>query len=563
MSNDTNLQEILSGGTGLRRLDGRDARRANFRAGRALAEIVETTLGPRGLDKLLLTSEGKAVVTNDGASIVDRMSIDHPAAKAIVQVANQQQSFARDGTTSAIVIAGELLRRAEALIEEGVHPTSIAQGYHLAAQRTRETLREQAIPVDPDDDRQLRDVAKTVVTGKWDDDASEFLAANAVDAVLAIERDGTVDFRRITRTAIPGRSYYDSELVEGLVVDTDSSSTTAVSPEAALPRTFENATVALVDNQLTIETVEGQGAVTPGGPEQLQAFREYEREVYERYVDRIVDAGATVVFCQKSIDDPIRYLLADEGILAVERTRQDELHKLGRTTGARPVGTVDDLQAEDVGRARRVERRDVGPTELAIVVGEDDVRQVSLILRGGTQHVADETKRVIDSCFHVLKHALEDGLVLPGGAAAEVHVANDLRDYAASVSGREQLAIEAFADALEVIPRTLASTAGHDPIDVLTELRARHHGGDLTAGLVLETGAADDMIARGVIEPLVVREHAIVAASEAANVLIRVDDVITSTHAGDDEDHDHDHDHDRGHGDLVESPHGYPWAIGH
>lgn len=561
MRHDTNIQSILSGDEEFQRLEGQDAQAANFEAGQALAETIKTTLGPKGLDKLLVTDDGKVIVTNDGASIVDRMSIEHPAAKAIVQVAKQQDSHASDGTTSAIVIAGELLGNAGTLLEKGVHQTNIIRGYHLAARRTGETLREQAIPVDPDDEQQLRNIAKTVVTGKWDEEASEFLAAKTVETVHAVERDDNVNFKRITRKAIPGRSYYDSELVEGLVINMDSSSTTAVSPETALPHTFEDATVALIDDQLTIKTATGQGAVNPETPEQLQALRDYEREVYERYVDRIVNAGADVVFCQKSIDDSIRYLLADEGVLAVERTRQDELHKLGRATGARPVGTVDDLLPEDTGWARTIERRDAGPTELAVVSGEAGREQVSLLLRGGTQHVADETKRMIDDCFYVLRRALEDGVVLPGGGAMEVHVAGDLRDFAASVPDREQLAIEAFADALEVIPRMLIESAGNDPIDILVQLRARHHDGDTMAGLDLETSHLEDMIAQGVIEPLSVKARAIGSAAEAANLLIRVDDVIAASHNGTADEHEHDHDH--GPGGIVKSSEGYPWAIGH
>ncbi|WIV68805.1 thermosome subunit alpha [Natrialbaceae archaeon AArc-T1-2] len=563
MTNGTNSYQVLSRGSEFQWLDGRDAQSDNVAAAKALSKAIKTTLGPKGLDKLLISSDGTIVVTNDGASIVDRMDISHPAARSIVEIAAQQNSQVGDGTTSALVLVGELLEEAESLLEMGLHETTIARGYTLAAERARETLRERAIPVDPDDRSRLRTVARTSVTGKWDRQASEFLAEKTVDAVQSIEQDGTVDLKRITRKAIPGRSYYDSAVVEGLVIDMESSSTTPVSPELGLPDVFESATVALVDDQLTIETATGQGAVTLESPADLRDLKAYEREVYEGYVDRITDAGADVLFCQQSIDDMIQYLLTKAGVLAVERTRRDELEKVGRATGANPVGPVDDLTAADTGLAQRVERRDLGPTEVAIVDGGTGGDQVSLLLRGGTQQVADETKRVVDGCFHVLARAIEDGVVVPGGGATEIHLARDLRKSASNVPGKKQLAVEAFADALEEIPRTLAASAGMSPIDVVVELRARHHDGDHATGLRLEeeSGRIGDVVEGGILEPLAVTERAITSATEAANLLVRVDEVVAVSHEEDAGEHDHDHEH--GPGGVVESTDGYPWAVGH
>ncbi|MFC4542977.1 thermosome subunit alpha [Halosolutus amylolyticus] len=563
MTNGGNHRQVLSRGNGIHTLGGREAQLDNVAAAQALSEAIKTTLGPKGLDKLLVSSDGTVVVTNDGASIVDRMEIDHPAAKSIVEVAAQQDSAVGDGTTSAIVLAGELLEEAEGLLEDGLHETTIARGYTLAAERAQDTLSDRTIPVESDDYATLRAVAQTAITGKWDRAASDFLAKQTVDAVRTIERDGTVDLKRLTRKAVPGSSYYDSELVDGLVIDMESSSTTPVSPEPGLPRVFDGATVALVDDQLTIETATGQGTVSLESPADLQDLRGYERAVYERYVDRITDAGADVVFCQKAIDDMVRYLLTKHGVLAVERTRQDELEKLGRATGARPVGTVDDLTAADIGRARRVERRGVGPTDVAIVDGGTDADQVTLLLRGGTRQVADETKRVVDGCIHVLTRTIEDGAVVPGGGATEISVASDLRGYATTVSGREQLAVEAFADAIEAIPRILAASAGLDPIDALVELRARHHDGDHTAGLRLdaESGRIGDVVEGGILEPRAVTERAIASAAEAANLLVRVDEVVAVSRDADEDAHDHEHDH--GPDGVVEGSGGYPWAIGH
>ncbi|ELY63413.1 thermosome subunit alpha [Natronococcus jeotgali] len=546
-------------------LDGRDAQADNIAAARALSEAVKTTLGPKGLDKLLVSSDGTIVVTNDGASIVDRMEIVHPAADSIVDVAAQQDSQVGDGTTSTIVLAGALLAEAESLLETGLHQTTIARGYTLAADRVRETLSELAISVDPDDDEQLRAVARTAITGKWDREASEFLAEKTVAAVRAIERDEVVDLKRLTRKVIPGSSYYETEVVDGLVIDMDSSSTTPVSPDPDSPDTFEDATVALIDDQLTIETASGQGTVSLESPDDRHEFRKYEREVYDRYVGRITDAGTDVVFCQKSIDDTVRHLLAKAGVLAVERTRQDELEKLGRSTGATPVGTVDDLTDADTGVAHRVERRDLGATEVAIVDGGPGVDQASLLLRGGTQQVADEAKRVVDGCFHVLSRTIGEGVVVPGGGATEVALAQDLREYETDVSGREQLAIESFADALEEIPRTLAASGGLDPIDTIVELRASHHDGEQTTGLRLESESAriGDVVEAGVLQPSAVTERAIASATEAANLLVRVDEVVAVTRKDDDHGHDHDHDHSHGHGGVVEGTDGYPWALGH
>ncbi|MFB6102174.1 MAG: thermosome subunit alpha [Haloplanus sp.] len=542
------------------RVRGRDAQSANISVGRALADLVGTTLGPRGLDKMLVGSDGKVIVTNDGASILDRLDIDHPIAQVLVDIASQQERRAGDGTTTAVVLAGELLAAAEELLERGLHPTTIMEGYHRAGQRAVETLDRDAVVIDGDDPERLRDAASTVITGKWDAEATAFLSQCVVETVQAIRGDRTVDFEKITRKTAPGGSVFDTQVVDGLLIDMAESSTDVVSPDPGPPRRIEGATVALVDDQLTVETATGQGAVSVDSPAQLEQFRAYEDDVYASQIERIADAGADVVFCQKSIDDRVRYLLAKEGILAVERTRQDELYKLGRATGAQYVATVDDLTPADTGRAGVVEQRAFGANQFTVVKDADGFDQVSLLLRGGTEHVVDEVKRLVDDCFHVLKLVIEAGRVVPGGGATEAHVARELRDYATAVPRREQLAIEAFADGLDAIPRTLAETAGFDPVDSLIELRARHHRGEQRAGLVLETGGVADMVARGVVEPVAVKRQALDSAAEAANLVLRVDDVLASSVDRDGHTED---DHAHGPGELVESTDGYPWAVGH
>ncbi|RQG99259.1 thermosome subunit alpha [Natrarchaeobius oligotrophus] len=539
--------------------DADDVRKSNVSAGKQLAETVRTTLGPNGLDKMLV-ADGMAVVTNDGASILDRLDVSHPVATLVLEVADQQESSAGDGTTSAVVLAGELLDEAETLLERGVHPAKITEGYHLAASRATDHLAERTVSVDFDDDERLRDVARTVVTGKWDESGTEFLADRAVETVRAIERDGRVGFERITRKTIPGGSFYDSEVIHGLVIDMAESSTKVVSPETALPRRYQDATVALVDEALTIDTAQGVGAVDLTCVDDLESLKAYERERYERYAETVTNAGADVLFCQQSIDDPVRYLLAEEGVLAVERTRRDELHKLARTTGAQPV-PLDDLSRVATGTATTVERRSVGPTEITVVSGFDEFDQVSVLFRGGTEHVAAETKRMLDNCFYALKLAIEDEAVVPGGGAIEVALARELRADASSLPGKEQLAVEAFADALETVPRILAESSGMNPVDAVLELRTAHHDGRSTAGLNLESGSVDDMVDHGVLEPLHVKRQAIASAAEAANLIVRIDDAVSVSGNGDG--HDHDHDHDHGPGGLVHSTDGYPWAVGH
>ncbi len=533
---------------------------SNFRAGEQLADTIRTTLGPKGLDKLLTTSDGKVVITNDGASILDRLDVDHPAAKLIVEVAQQQETNAGDGTTSAVLLAGELLSEAGSLREQGVHPTKITEGYHLAATHVKERLPELTVPVDTDDDDLLKNVARTVVTGKWDTSGTDFLAEHAVDAVRAIEGDGRVGFEKITRKTIPGGSFYDSELVEGLVIDMDESSTDIVSPDEHLPTSYADATVALVDEELSTDEPTGVGAVNPDTYDDYEAFRDYEDGIYQQYVEAITGVGADVVFCQQSIDDSVRHQLAEEGVLAVERTRRDELHKLARATGAQPV-TVDRLSRATVGRATTVEHRSVGSTEVMVVSGFDEFDHVSLLFRGGTERVAEETKRKLDDCFYVLKLALEDEALLPGGGAVEVALAQQLRSTATTYPGKEQLAIEAVADALETVPRTLAQSAGMDPVDALLELRNAHSDGTTTAGLDLQNAVVADTADLGVLEPLHVKRQAITSAVEAANVVVRVDDAVSVS--GHDEEGDDHGDHDHGSDGLVPSTEGYPWALGH
>ena len=555
------FRSIVDNGT--ERVNGRNARQMNFFAGKALAETIRTTLGPKGSDKMLISSEGKVVVTNDGARVLDLMGVDHPAAETIVEVARNQDEHVGDGTTTAVVLVGELLARAESLLDRGVHGTTIATGYQLAARQAIELLETCAIEVAPADTDRLEEIAATVITGRWDTESVAFLSELAVEAALAVCRDGRLDRREITRKSFPGGRLRDSAVVDGLVIDLAESSTAVVTPDTDGLRRIENASIALIDDQLTIETIDGLRTVSLDGAEERRQLLSYEDGVYAGQVEAITGAGADVVFCQKGIDNAVRHSLADRGVLAVERTRRDEFIQLGRTTRATHVGAVSELTAADIGHAGVIERRIIGDRELAVVRDCEDTEQISLVLRGGSRHVVDELDRIMDDCLGVLELAIEERTVLPGGGATEVRLARELQAYAEGIGDREGLAIEAFAEALEVVPRTLARTAGLDPIDVLADLRSRHHDGETTIGLDLatEAGTIADVIERGILEPLAVKRRAIGGAEEAATILVRVDDVIAaSRNESTTEDDEHDHDHGPG---SLQSTEGYPWALGH
>lgn len=539
--------------------DNDDPWRSNVRAGEQLADTIRSTLGPKGLDKLLVTADGKVVVTNDGASIIDRINIEHPAARLVAEVAEQQGSGPGDGTTSAVLLTGELLSKAESLLEKTVHPRKIVEGYHIAASHARKQLSEQTVPIDTTDDEQLRDIARTVVTGKWDESGTDFLATRAVETVRTVERNHRIAFEKITRKTIPGGSFYDSEVIDGLVIDMEESPTDYVSPRAQLPTQYDDATVALIDEELSVNEPTGVGAVNPDSPDGYTGFQEREQRIYDGYIDAIESVGADVVFCQQSIDQPVRYGLAESGTMAIERTRRDEFNKLARSTGAQPV-LIEDLTPATIGRASNIERRSVGETDITVVSGINELDHVSLLFRGGTSHVAEETERKLDDCFFVLKLAVEDEALLPGGGATEAELARSLRSKAREYRGKEQLAIESFADALETIPRTLARSAGMSPIDALVELRKAHDSGKPAAGVNLETNTIDNMADQGVLEPLYVKQRLIGSATEATKMLLRIDGTLSvSGHTGDEDEHEHEH----GPGGMVQSTEGYPWAVGH
>ncbi len=504
------------------RTSGKDAQSMNITAGKAVAESVRTTLGPKGMDKMLVDSSGGVVVTNDGVTILKEMDIDHPAANMIVEVSETQEDEVGDGTTTAVVIAGELLDQAEELIDSDVHATTIAQGYRQASAKASELLAEKAIDVSAEDRETLEQIASTAMTGKGAESARDTLAKLVVDAVLAVrDDDGAVDTDNVSVETVVGGSIGNSELIEGVIVDKER-------VDDNMPYMVEDANVALYDGALEVQETEIDAEVNVTDPDQLQQFLDQEEKQLREMVDQLVDVGADVVFVGDGIDDMAQHYLAQEGILAVRRAKDSDLKRLARSTGARVVANLDDVEADDLGFAGSVGQKDIGGDERIFVEDVEDAKSVTLVLRGGTEHVVDEVERAIEDSLGVVRTTLQEGKVLPGGGAPETELALELRDFADSVGGREQLAVEAFADALEVIPRTLAENAGLDPIDSLVDLRAKHDGGQFDAGLDAYTGDVVAMEEDGVVEPLRVKTQAIESATEAAVMLLRIDDVIAA-----------------------------------
>ncbi|MDS0282814.1 thermosome subunit alpha [Haloarcula onubensis] len=515
------------------RTSGKDAQSMNITAGTAVAEAVRTTLGPKGMDKMLVDNSGSVVVTNDGVTILDEMDIEHPAANMIVEVAQTQEDEVGDGTTTAVVIAGELLSKAEELLDQDIHATILAQGYRQAAEKAKEILEENAIDVDAEDTETLEKVAGTAMTGKGAESSKDVLAELVVRAIQSVADEDGVDTDNVQIETVVGGATDESELVEGVIIDKER-------VHDNMPFAVEDADIALLDTAIEVPETELDTEVSVTDPDQLQEFLDQEEAQLKEYVDQIAETGADVVICQKGIDDMAQHYLAQEGILAVRRAKKSDIEALSRSTGARIVSNINDIEADDLGFAGSVAQKDIAGDERIFVEDVEDAKAVTMILRGGTEHVVDEVERAIEDSLGVVAATLEDGKVLPGGGAPETQLALGLRDYADSVGGREQLAVEAFADAIDVIPRTLAENAGHDPIDSLVDLRSKHDGGDVTSGLDAYTGEVVDMEEDGVVEPLRVKTQAIESATEAAVMILRIDDVIAAGDlkggSGDDDD---------------------------
>lgn len=510
---------------GAERTRGRDAQRSNIMAARVIAEAVRTTLGPRGMDKMLVDSLGDITITNDGATILDEIDVQHPAAKMMVEVAKAQDDEVGDGTTTAVIIAGELLRKAEELLDQKIHPTVIVSGYKKAADKAEEILNSIAMDVKPNDRETLLKIANTSMNSKVIAGAREHLAQIAVDAMLQVaeEKDGKFEADRdmVNILKKQGKSLLETELVKGMVIDKE-----VVHP--AMPKRVKNAKIALVDASLEVEKTEFDAEIRITDPSQMKMFLEEEQKILKGMAEKISASGANVLFCQKGIDDLAQHFLAKAGIMAVRRVKKSDMEKLAKATGAKIVTNLDDLSPQVLGEAGLVEEVKIGEDKVVYVRDCKNPKAVTIVVRGGTEHVVDEAERALNDALCVVRDAIEDQKMIPGGGAAEVEVARQLRKFAESIGGREQLAIEAFADAVEIVPKTLAENSGHDPLDVLVALRARHEKDGTKIGLNIQTGKPDDMVKLGVLEPLRVKKHAIKSASEAASMILRIDDVIAS-----------------------------------
>ncbi len=505
---------------GSERTRGKDAQSRNILAAKAIANAVRTTLGPKGMDKMLVDPLGDIVITNDGVTILKEMEIEHPAAKMIVEVAKTQDDEVGDGTTAAVIIAGELLKQAEDLLDQEVHPTVIASGYRMAAEKAKEILGSIAVTLAPNDLIALKKIAVTSMTGKGS--ARDSLAELAVKADKAVEENGHVDVDNIKVEKKVGGSTEDSRLIEGIILDKE-----RVHP--GMPKTVKNAKIALINAALEMEKTEVDAKIEITSPDQLKSFLDEEENILRKMVEKIKASGANVVFCQKGIDDMVQHYLAKAGIFAVRRVKESDMKKLASATGGKIITNIDEIANSDLGKAGLVEERKIGEEEMLFVEQCDNPKAVSLLLRGGTEHVVDELERALHDALRVVGVVIEDKKQVAGGGASEVEVALRLREYASSVGGREQLAIEAFANAMESIPRTLAENAGLDPIDMLVALRSQHEKGKKNAGLDVYKGKVIDMMEAGVVEPLRVRTQAISSATEAAVMILRIDDVIAAS----------------------------------
>lgn len=519
-------QPVLILPEGTLRTRGMDAQRNNIAAAKAVADAVRSTLGPKGMDKMLVDSIGDIVITNDGVTILEEMEIEHPSAKMMVEVAKTQNEEVGDGTTTAVIIAGELLKKAEELLEQEIHPTVITKGFKLAKDEGLKILEEIGIPVKLEDTETLKKIAITAMSGKSVEKASPKLAELVVEAVKMVAKTENgkivVDNDDVKREKKHGGSSEDTELIRGIVIDKE-----VVHP--GMPKTARNAKIALVDAALEVKETETDAEIRITSPEQMQAFIEQEQRMLKEMVEKVVASGANVLICQKGIDDIAQHYLAKKGVLACRRVKKSDMEALAKATGGRIVSNLEDLTAADLGFARLVEEKKVAGEAMTFIRECKDPKAVTILVRGSTEHVVDEVDRSIEDAIGAVASAVEIGKIVAGAGAPEAEVAKRLKKFAERFSGREQLAIQAFAEALEVVPRSLAENAGLDPIDILVELRSAHEQGKTSFGVDIYNGKISDAIATGVIEPLKVKTQAVKSASEAAEMILRIDDVISAS----------------------------------
>ena len=511
---------------GSTRTRGKDAQRNNILAAKVITETIRTTLGPQGMDKMLVSGLGDVVITNDGATIMKELDVQHPAAKMLVEVAKSQDNEVGDGTTTAVVLTGELLNKAEKLLDQEVHPTVIVEGFKKASEKALEILQDMAVTIEPDDEKTLRRVAMTSMGTKAQSESKEHFATLAVNAVSQIkeDRDGksVADIDRIKVLKKKGESMDQSELVRGIVVDKEIS-------HPQMPKVVKNAKIALLNAKIEIEKTEFDAKININSPDQMKQFLDEEETMLREMTNKVASSGANVIFCEKGIDDLALHFLAKKNIVAVKNISSNDMEKLAKATGGTILASTKDMAASVLGDAKLVEEVKIGDDKLVYVRDCKDPRAVTVVVRGGSDHVVDEAERSFHDALCVVRNAVEDRKIVAGGGAPEAETAKQLRDYAVKVGGREQLAIEAYAEALEAIPITIAENAGLDPIDIMVEIRSKHsEPQNKWSGVQARTGKIGDMMADNVIEPLRVKQQVIKSATEAACMLLRIDDVVSS-----------------------------------
>lgn len=507
---------------GTLRNTGKDAQKNNIFAAKAVGDSIRSTLGPKGMDKMLVDSIGDIIITNDGVTILDEMEIEHPAAKMMVEVAKTQEESVGDGTTTAVIFGSELLKKAEELLDQNIHPTIITRGFRIARNEAMKILNKVAVEIHPEKDKNiLKNIAMTAMTGKSAEKASDHLADLAVSAIQMVQEDDDINADDIKLEKKQGGGIEDTELIMGIVVDKEV-------VHGAMKKKVENGDIALIDSALEVKEMETDAKISITSPEQLEAFLAQEETMIKTMVEKISKSGANVLFCQKGIDDSAQHLLAKKGITAIRRVKKSDMEALARATGAKIVTNIDDLEKDSLGYAGIVEEKRIGGEKMVFVRNCKTPKAVSILIRGGTEHVVDEAERAMKDCIGGVIATLENKKAVSGGGAVEEEVSKELKRAAQKYSGREQLAIVAFAEAIEVIPRTLAENAGLDPIDMLVNLRAAHDEGKSSYGLDVMKGEVVDMWKAGVIEPLKIKTQAINSGSEAAEMILRIDDVVNA-----------------------------------
>ncbi len=512
---------------GTERRQGRNAQKNNIAASIAVAEAIRTTLGPKGMDKMLVDSLGDVTITNDGATILDEIDVQHPAAKMMIEIAKTQDIRVGDGTTTSVIIGGSLLKSAQELIDQSVHPTIILRGYRKALIKSKDILKKIAEKVDSSDKKILKQAAITAMNSKSIVGVREHFAEIAVKSILQIvDLRGDlkiIDIDQIQIIKKEGGSLSDTELINGIIIDKE-----IVHP--MMPKSLKNVKIALIDTPLEIEKTEFDAEIKIQSPDQITRFLEEEENMLKRKVSAIINSGAKVIFCQKGIDDKAQSLLARENIIAIRRVKRSDMEKLSRATKAKIITNLVELTHEDLGASGLIEEKKVGTDNMIFISECSDPKAVSILIRGGVVHVVDEAKRTLNDALCVVRNIVDNPYILGGGGSSEIELSKQLRNFATTIGGREQLAIEAYAYSLEVVPTTLAENAGLDPVDLLVELRAKHDTPDGKAmGVNIQTGKPSNMIEEGVIEPLVVLMQAIQSATEVSSMILKIDDVIAAS----------------------------------